>query len=160
MPGRSQGFGLASHPSGARARKCYDCYYSSRWDKRRCDEALGGGRSTGELQIGAMHEGGRPTKDEEATTTREWSGYHRMLIITFTWSRPRGVAGYIEAHVCAWQSCQSVLSDPSIHAFIAECRRSVVTLAPPEDPSKQFRQDLTRTLLCPCSQGLLFCSIH
>jgi hypothetical protein len=26
----------------------------------------------------------------------------RIVIITFTWSGPRGVAGYTEAHACAW----------------------------------------------------------
>jgi hypothetical protein len=33
-------------------------------------------------------------------------------IITFTWSGPRGVAGYTEVHACAWHSCQPVLSHP------------------------------------------------
>jgi hypothetical protein len=34
------------------------------------------------------------------------------IIITFTWSGPRGVAGYTEAHACAWRVCQLSLSDP------------------------------------------------
>jgi hypothetical protein len=34
------------------------------------------------------------------------------LIITVTWSGPRGVAGYTEAQACAWYVCQPVLSDP------------------------------------------------
>jgi hypothetical protein len=34
------------------------------------------------------------------------------LIITFTWSGPRVVAGYTEAHACAWHVCQLSLSDP------------------------------------------------
>jgi hypothetical protein len=36
----------------------------------------------------------------------------QIIIITFTWSRPRGVAGYTEAHACAWHVCQLSLSDP------------------------------------------------
>jgi hypothetical protein len=34
------------------------------------------------------------------------------IIITFTWSGPRGVAGHTEAHACAWHVCQLSLSDP------------------------------------------------
>jgi hypothetical protein len=36
----------------------------------------------------------------------------KIIIITFTWSGPRGVAGYTEAHACAWHVCQLSLSDP------------------------------------------------
>jgi hypothetical protein len=35
-----------------------------------------------------------------------------ILIITWTWSGPRWVAGYTEAHACAWHVCQLSLSDP------------------------------------------------
>jgi hypothetical protein len=38
------------------------------------------------------------------------------IIITFTWSGPRGVAGYTEAHSCAWPVFQLSLSDPSFLA--------------------------------------------
>jgi hypothetical protein len=31
---------------------------------------------------------------------------------TYTWSGPRGVVGYTEAHACAWPVCQLSLSDP------------------------------------------------
>jgi hypothetical protein len=39
-------------------------------------------------------------------------------IITFTWSGPRGVAGYTEANPCARHVCQPVLSDPQPHAKV------------------------------------------
>jgi hypothetical protein len=35
-----------------------------------------------------------------------------LIIIPFTWSGPRGVAGYTEAHACAWHVCQLSLLDP------------------------------------------------
>jgi hypothetical protein len=50
--------------------------------------------------------------------------------------------GYTEAHACAWHSYQPVLSDPQLHAFIAECPLPAITLVPPENHSKQCLQDL------------------
>jgi hypothetical protein len=40
----------------------------------------------------------------------------QIIVITFTWSGPRGVAGYTEAHACAWHVCQLSLSDPELPA--------------------------------------------
>jgi hypothetical protein len=44
--------------------------------------------------------------------TAEWKASEEVIIITFTWSGPRWVAGYTEAHACAWHVCQLSLSDP------------------------------------------------
>jgi hypothetical protein len=41
------------------------------------------------------------------------------LIITFTWPGPRGVAGYTEAHACAWHVCQPVLSGTPVHRLLS-----------------------------------------
>jgi hypothetical protein len=39
-----------------------------------------------------------------------------IIIITFTWSDPRGVSGYTEGDTGAWHICPLSLSDPSLLA--------------------------------------------
>jgi hypothetical protein len=84
---------------------------------------------------------------EERTIRRSVPGMatrdHRSnIIIHLLGQAPRVVAGHNGAHASAWQSCQPVLSDPQLPAFIPGCRRPVITLVPPVDPSKECQQDL------------------
>jgi hypothetical protein len=68
--------------------------------------------------------------------------------MTFTWSGPRGVAGYTEAQACAWHVRQPVVSDPqlpaNLHAFpkysnhVGGVRGSFETMPAPLDSAHGY----------------------
>jgi hypothetical protein len=66
----------------------------------------------------------------------------REIIITFTWSVPRGVAGYTKAHASAWQDASRSSRILNSLQIVMICRSGAITLLRSGGRSKHCRQDL------------------
>jgi hypothetical protein len=71
-----------------------------------------------------------------------------IIIMTFTWSRPRGAAGYTDSHACAWSSTNRSSRILNSLKTGMICRSIVITWVRSGGASKQCRQDMIVSALC------------
>jgi hypothetical protein len=80
----------------------------------------------------------------EDPTSRKRESFRVVIAMTFTWSGPRGVAGYPEAHALrVTVTPTGPLQILNSRQTFAVCRSIVITSVRFGRPSKQCRQDLS-----------------